>query len=259
MTAMTRAAYLRVYLPERRHRGTLEHVAEPPTDTSVLTRGEFGLTQESARDDAFIIVHEGHRFVCPRYPRLRMLEGLLAFRNAYDASTVATLVPESVAERAARELERIYLRHPGVRSHILTSSFFVPLRWFAAFDASERILSSAADQLSIRYRTRLRDALARLHRVVEVLEEAGFDEVIVEQVSDVAAWLKPFPGDSVVELDYGGVASLFSEADLALDESAAEVAASIDALEEGDYEAAGEFYAAAASRWAHAQALAFAN
>lgn len=256
---MTRAAYLRVYLPERRHRGALEHVVEPPADAPVLTRGEFGLTHESARDDAFVIVHDGDRFVCPRYPRLRMLEGLLAFRNAYDPSTASTLVPESVADRAAGELERIYMRHPGARSHILTSPFFVPLRWFAAFDPSERTLASESGRLSIRYRTRLRDALARLQRVAEVLEEAGFDEVIVDQVGDVAAWMKPFPGESILELDYGGVASIFSEADLALDESAAEVAASIDALEQGDYEAAGEFYAAAASRWAHAQALAFSN
>jgi hypothetical protein len=72
-------------------------------------------------------------------------------------------------------------------------------------------------------------------------------------------WLRPFPRDSLLELDYAGVASLFTEADLALDESAAEVAASIDALERGEYEMAGEFYATAAGRWAHAQALAYAN
>jgi hypothetical protein len=255
---MARAAYLRVYLPERRHRGALEHVAEPDT-AHVLRRGEFGISNESSRDDAFVIEVGGDRFVCPRYPRLRMLEGLLAFRTAYDPTTASTLVPEGVAQRAAAELDRIYQRQPGVRSHILTSPFFVPLRWFVAFDPAERLLVSDGGGLTIKYRTRLRDAVRRLRRATEVLEDAGFDDVIVDQVADVADWLRPFPADALVELDYAGVATSFSEAELALDESAAEVSASIDALERGEYEEAGEFYAAAAARWAHAQALSFAN
>jgi hypothetical protein len=44
-----------------------------------------------------------------------------------------------------------------------------------------------------------------------------------------------------------------------LDESAADIAASIEALARGDLEEAGEHYARAASRWAHAHALAYAN
>ena len=76
---------------------------------------------------------------------------------------------------------------------------------------------------------------------------------------DVVHWLEGFPADAMVELDYAGVAGLFSEGDLVIDETAKEVAASIDALEEGDYETAGEMYAVAASRWAHAQSIAFAN
>lgn len=255
---MAIAAYLRVYLPERRHGDALEHVAGPSSGP-VLRRGEFGLISESARDDAFVIDVDGDRFVCPRYPRLRMLEGLLAFRNSYDRSTASTLVPESVAERAAAELERIQQRHPGVRSHILTSPFSVPLRWFAAFDPSERLLVTEQGQLGIKYRTRLADARSRLERVIEVLSEAGFDDGMVEPVSDVVDWLRPFPRDSVLELDYAGVASLFSDADLTLDETAAEVAASIDALERGAYEEAGEHYAAAAGRWARAQSLGYAN
>ena len=258
MSPMAPAAYLRVYLPERRYRRPLEHVIAADS-APVLTRGEFGLISESARDDAFVIEVAGERFVCPRYPRLRMLEGLLAFRNAYDPATSSTLVPEGVAERAAAELDRIYSRHPGMRSHILTSPFYVPLRWFAAFDPSERAIAQSVDGLSIRYRTSLGDAIDRLERVVAVLDDAGFDDGTVEQVSDVVDWMRPFSRAAVLELDYAGVAALFTEAELALDESASDVLASIDALERGDLEAAGEAYAAAASRWAHAQALSHAN
>lgn len=257
---MARAAYLRVYLPEARVPEPLVHVANGATPVGrVMRRGEYGLSDESPRDDAFVLEHAGRRYVCPRFPRLRMLEGLMAFRNAYQGPTASLLVPQATADRAARELERIQHRVPGARSHILTSPFFVPLRWFSLFDPAERMLVDEADVLTIRYRTPMRDGLRRIRRSVTVLEEAGFDEAIVEQVVDLQEWLEPFPIDAVVELDYGGVASYFTRAELAIDESAADIAASLDALEEGDYEEAGEHYGFAASRWAHAQSLAYAN
>jgi len=249
-----------VYLPETRVPEPLVHVSDGATASGrVMRTGEFGLSEESPRDDAFVLDHAGRRYVCPRFPRLRMLEGLMAFRNAYQGPTASMLVPQATADRAARELERIQHRIPGARSHILTSPFFVPLRWFSLFDPHERMLVDEADTLTIRYRTPLRDALRRVRRSIGVLEEAGFDEAIVEQVVDLQQWLEPFPRDAVVELDYGGVASLFTRAELAIDESAADIAASLDALENGDYEEAGEHYGFAASRWAHAQSLAYAN
>lgn len=256
---MAKAAYLRVYMPADEVGYFPEHVrsAHP---TRVLTRNTFGVWHEAPRDDAFITEHRGRRYVCPRFPRLRMLEGLLAFRNTYPGLTASLLVPEKMAESATRELERIHSNWPAVRSHILTSPWHVPLRWFAAFDPEDReLVQSSRRGLSIRYRTLLGDALRRMRRAVRVLEESGFEDPVVEQLQDVVAWLDGFPADALVELDYGGVASLFAEGDLVIDETAKEVAASLDALEEGDIERAGEWYAAAASRWAHAQSIAFAN
>lgn len=256
---MTKAAYLRVYLPADHAEEPLVHVASGDQRDRMLTRGEYGIWQESSRDDAFVLEHAGRRYVCPRYPRLRMLEGLMAFRHAFRGPTASVLVPQATADRVARELIRMQERFPSARSHILTAPFFVPLRWFAAFDPSERMLVDQGDVLTIRYRTPLREALLRLRRSVRVLEEAGFDDAVVDQVADVVRWLEPFPSGAIVELDYGSVASLFSQAELALDETAAEVGASLDALEQGDYERAGEHYAAAATRWAHAQSLVYAN
>lgn len=257
---MAVASYLRVYVPTDRVEDLLEHVAELRRGVPVLTRGEFGLWSESSRDDAFVIEFEGRRYVCPRHARLRMLEGLLAFRNAYGGSPIEVLVPEGTAARAADELEHIRHRLPGVRSHILTSPFHVPLRWFIAFDPGERsFVQEEGEVVSIVYRTRVRRASRRLQRAAEVLEEVGFEDPVVEQIEDVARWVGAFPGEAVLELDYGGVARLFTAAEMAVDETAAELAASIDALEEDDFELAGEHYALAASRWAHAQSLGHVN
>ena len=188
-----------------------------------------------------------------------MLEGLLAFRHAYGDSITSTLVPEAVAERAADELDRIHARFPGVKSHILTSPFAIPLRWFSLFEQSERIVTDEDGEMAVRYRTELSEGLQRVRRAARIIEGAGFDETVVEQVGDLVQWLEEFPRDALVELDYGGVVNLFDDADLVLDESAADIAASLEALEREDYEAAGEHYGTAAARWAHAHALAYAN
>jgi len=257
---MPKAAYLRVYVPVSGADGpVLEHVADRSGQTFVLRQGEFGLSAESARDDAFVIDEGGRRFVCPRHPRLRMLEGLLAFRSSFGDSSAAALIPESVADRAAAELDRIHDRFPGVRSHILTSPFAIPLRWFSIFEQDDRIVAEEQGRVTIRYRTALTMGLERARRAVQVLEDAGFDDIITEQVGDVVRWLEDFPRDALVELDYGTVTDLFDDMDLVLDESAADSGASLEALARGDLEAAGEHYAVAAARWAPAHALAYAN
>ena len=253
---MSFATYLRVYVPDEgrqvvAHAGTL-----PPR---VLQRGAFGVWFESLRDDAFVIEREGRRFGCPRHPRLRMLEGVLAFRNAYPPPVSTSLVPEELARRAAAELDRIHARQPGVRSHILTSPFHVPPRWFAAFNPKERELFRGPGGLSIRYRTGRGTAVRRLQRGAGILARTGFDEETVGQVRELIDWLRGFPSEAVVELDYAGAARLFSDAELATDETAEDVAAALRSLQRGDYEAATEHYGRVLARWSHAQALTFAS
>jgi hypothetical protein len=257
---MAGAAYLRVYVPEDQAPGAPARARPsrgwPPR---VLTRGSFGVWHEPVREDAFAIERDGVRYVCPRTPRLRMLEGLIAFHRAYLGPTASVLVPEPMADRAARELDKLHSRAPGARSHILTAPFYVPLRWFAAFRAEDRELVQATDGLTIRYRTRLGEAVRRLEHAADVVEAVGFEDAVVEQVRDVARWLAPFPEDAIVELDYGGTAALFEDGELAVDESAADVGASVAALERGDFDKAGEHYARAARRWERGQVLANAN
>jgi hypothetical protein len=255
---MAKAAYLRMYVPAEEVGYFPEHIL-PAENSKVMTRGAFGVWSEHPRDDAFITTHAGRRYVCPRFPRLRMLEGILAFRHAYPGVTASLLVPDQSADDAIRELERIQAGS-GVRSHILTSPWHVPLRWFAAFAPDEReILDREGRGVSIRYRTLQGDALRRLRRVFDVLDEAGFEDHIVDQVSDVIGWVEGFRPDALLELDYAEVSSLFAEGDLVFDETASEIATCIDALAEGEMERAGEAYAAAATRWSHAQSIAHAN
>jgi hypothetical protein len=102
-------------------------------------------------------------------------------------------------------------------------------------------------------------AIEPVSRAIEVLESSGFEDEVVDQVKDLERWLREFPSDAMLELDYASVAGLFSDGDLVMDDSVEMVAASVDALERLDYEAAGRAYAVVASRWAQAQALMYIN
>ncbi len=250
---MIHAAQLRSYLRKDSlpgYESQNEHGAGP------LRGNEFFVWRESFDDDAFFVDWGGNAYVCPRNFRLRMLEGMLAFNNAFPD---AGLIPEHEIVNASTSLEALRDGIPAMRSYILTSPWHVPVRWFASFLHEEREVYDMGSRLSIRYRAQMSDAQNRVERATQIVAGAGFDSGIVSQVRSLASWLDAFPRDAMLELDYGSVANLFAEGDLVLDESAADVAASLLALEHGDLEQAGTHYEVLLRRWGRAQALAFSN
>ena len=249
---MILSAYLRCYVRYDGASDYEEHTAKPAR----LYGNDYFLWTEPAGDDAYSVVWQDSTYLCPRHPRLRMLEGMLAFNNAFPE---AALIPQTELVTANDELTRLRDRSPQVRSHILTSAWHVPIRWFAAFMHEEKEIYETERGLSVRYRTSLRAAVERVSRAAQIVEGAGFDAGVVGQIEGLESWLQRFDDESMLELDYDRVAELFSEGDLVLDESVAETASSMHALELGNYQEAGEFYARIARRWGRAQSLAFAN
>lgn len=247
---MIKAAYLRVYVPTT----SPVEPQQPAQDELILT--DYGLITESLEEGALVAEWKDRVYVCPLHPRLRVLEGMLQFRDTYPGLTAELMVPEEIAQVAASELESLRQRMPQLRSHVQVSPWHVPLRWFGAFDPDERQFVNGS---SVRYRTDVARAGDRLSRVLSVLRHAGFQEPVIEQVDELENWIASFPAESMLELDYGGVAELFSDGQLALDDTAADLRASIEALEAGNLDEAGDHYARAASRWAPAQALAYMN
>ena len=251
---MIKAAYLRVYVP-----GDPGDSDDGLTGEVLREVADYGLVSESLEDGVLALTWNDERYICPRHPRLRLLEGLLGFRNAYPGLTAELLIPEEVAERAGAELEALRDRDPAVRSHILTSPWHVPLRWFSAFDADERSMVVSDAGSSVVYRTSVGKADGRLARALSILQEAGFQDAVIDQVQELHNWVSEFDADDLLELDYGGVATLFSEGALAMDETAADIQSSLAALEAGNLDEASDHYATAAARWAHAQSLTYMN
>lgn len=250
---MIRAAHLRSYVRED---SLPRYENEADLQEGPLRGDAHFLWQEPDRDDAFVADWGGTRYVCPRNFRLRKLEGMLAFNNAFPE---ATLIPNNAIVEASSQLELLRGESPIMRSYILTSPWHVPVRWFGAFLHEERAMYEHPEGLSIRYRALIADTRPRVERAARIIADAGFDPIVVGQIRALGSWLEAFSDDGMLELDYGSVATLFSEGDLVLDESAADVAASLLALEHGDTEAAAEHYATLTRRWSHVQALAFSS
>lgn len=260
---MIGTAYLRVYQP-------LEHFSESERSSWssgpergaalvaisarrwLVTRSLEGSALASV-DGAFLREHDGRMLACPWRTRLRMLAGILAFRETVPSEVVEAFVPADEARRAAEELEALSEDDPELKSNILHANWHVPLRWFVAFDDAERVLVEDDSGLRIRYETTLARAQARVDRGLRILEESWSDDAVTQAVRQLAEWLLDFEPDGLVELDYAGVAAMFSADELVEDRSAADVWDSLRALAKGDPDGAAEVFARLTARWAVAR------
>jgi hypothetical protein len=245
---VTKSAFLRVYAPE------VSGSSEPVPG---FVRS-YGILSEEEGDSHWTVEWGGRRLVCPRNLRLRVLESTVAFANAF-RGLGAGLIPEGAAQAADRELKAYHRSHPEHRSHILTSAWHVPVRWFAAFDSTEKEAYEGPSGPRLRYRTDIDRARSRLERAHEVLTKLAVFVGPAEELEQLSSWLEPFPEGSMVELDYGDVSELFDSQDLVFDDSCDQVNQSIDALEAGDMMRAGECYGRVVTRWAPAFSVTFSN
>ncbi|NND85012.1 MAG: hypothetical protein HKN46_07660 [Acidimicrobiia bacterium] len=254
---MTATCHLRVYIPA--DEAPDEIVGLPPAEPFATSRwrlGEYGIVAEPQDDDAVFVEHDGQRFVCPRRPRLRLLESVLAFHNGFTGLGGEVIVPEAAARRAAEELDQ--LREGGDRSLILTAQWHVPLRWFLLFRPEDRLVQVGEGVPAVAFRTIRRAASRRMRRAIRALRSAGM-AAVTEEMEQLVEWLSAFPAEWLVELDYGSVAGLFDDADLLLDSSCEDLWESIEALESGDPMLARDRYERVASHWAPAMRITYSN
>jgi hypothetical protein len=93
--------------------------------------------------------------------------------------------------------------------------------------------------------SRARRRVARALHVVERTVEGPASDLL----ADLGRWLEEFHPHALVELDYGGLVHLLDDESLSGDVSAADVAAALECLANGDGDGAGENYERVAERW----------
>lgn len=261
---MVRTSYLRVYQPITRFsREERERWAAASGSSREAFPRSWLITQrlpdEQMEEEVFVRKVQGDTLICPRRTRLRVLASLLAFRDSVPDEVADEFVPEGVARRAARELARIGETMPEVRSHILQANWHVPLRWFVAFDDSERVLIEDRHGLRIRYETKLSTARERLKTALRVLDGVWSDDEIASSLEELAEWIALFPSDGLLEMDYASVAGLFPPDELVEDRTAAEIAACLDSVARGDLRRAASLYSSVTDRWADVRAQEILN
>ena len=218
----------------------------------------IGIPPENEVDHAFVHRVDGVTYVCPWRTQLRAWEAMTEFRRSMPDEIADAFFPKQAAEVAERELARLRANDPDVKSHILSETWQVPLRWFLPFEGEERRVALAGER-SLSYLTTMGNARRRVARALAILRRTIEDRPIIDGVEEIARWLEDYHPRSLVELDYGGLVSLFDNPDLEADESASDIAHAIACLADGEIDEATEAYARVATRWGAVRSVEVAN
>jgi hypothetical protein len=198
--------------------------------------------------------------VCPLDLRARSaaaLVGFLATSTGPLRDEAVSVEPDEVRSRATSVMAEL----TGGAVHVISTTWTVPLPWFALVDPETRrvVLAPKDDpERQVSWRVSMADALERAARAHGVVSRSLGADGPAKVLADTKRWLDHFAPGSAVELDYGGLVQLIDDKDLLEDSSAADVNAIIDALEAGDaeevalrYERLREFWGELARRERH--------
>lgn len=195
--------------------------------------------------------------VCPLDLRGRAAAALVGFLGDSELPlrTAALTVP---VEQAKVRASAVVSELAGGAVHVLSSTWTVPLPWFALVDPEERCVFTEPDRRRVCWRVAMADARRRVARAHSIARQSIGDDGPTRILRETGRWLERFHPHSAVELDYGGLVQLMSTSDLDADTSAEDVHAIVDAMEADDaeevatrYEALRDFWAEFASRERH--------
>ena len=255
---MVPSAELRVYQPleafppheqahwERHIVDGAVRLGRPRYRQDVTTSGH-GVLMPGGQDGAYVKVVDGAYYVCPWRTKLRVLAGMISFRQAATFDDPSTFVTEEQARRARRELRRLRRRDPNQISAIMHSPWHVPVRWFVLVEDHERRLLEHHGHHRLSYLTTARRALVRAEEVVPPLRRSELGP-IADLIVDLHQWISLFDAGSILELDYGALSELMTWDEMDDDHSARELHDAIRALGEQRFPRSAELYQAVLSR-----------
>lgn len=186
--------------------------------------------------------------VCPLDLRGRSAAALVGFLDDTDAPLRAAALTVPV-EAAKARANAVVSEFSGRAVHVLSSTWTVPLPWFALVDPAKRRVALKDSGRRVSWAVSMTDARRRSARAHAASQAALGDDGPTRILQETGRWLERFHPHSAVELDYGGLVQMMTDDEVAADTSAADVHAIVDAMETGDTTEVGERYEALTNFW----------
>ncbi len=209
-------------------------------------------------DGAHVLEHEGKRYIAPWSTAARCWAALDDFKYTLPPSVIKFFIPQTIEDSINSTIDIV----EDKVSHILSSTWNIPPRWFALFSPDERLRGVNEDGHFTIMRTAIANAKSRCTFTHQAVLGAFGEGAVEGEVAELLAWLEIFNPKSIVELDYGGLATYLNkqliesgEVGLDADTSIEDVTSSIAGLASGDGSLAGRGYERLVSRWRRVSAL----
>lgn len=209
-------------------------------------------------DGAHVLDINEIRYVSPWSTATRCWAALDDFKESLPSSITPFFIPASLEEVITTGVDLLEDRVP----HIITENWVIPPRWFSIFTPEERVRGEDEDGPFSFARTTMSKARERAIASHEIVLSAFGEGPVEAEIENMIDWLELFHPESLVELDYGGLAAYL---DLALrkqgldgiseDSSIEDVANSLAGLSAADGSIAGVGYERLVSRWRTVQAF----
>lgn len=204
-------------------------------------------------EEAYVLDTEDGPLICPWQ---------LAERSAASVRGIGDLVPDNLidafAPRRLTLMAGVATGGPDARGddkagpcwHEHVAMWHVPTRWFVCLESSERELRLEGERRSLRYLVPMARARRRARRAYGILQTSlGRSNPVAVSVRHMSEWLSVFHPRSMIEVDYGGLVWVLSDAELRGDDSPQLVHDGLTALARGDAAAAGRGYEQLMRRW----------
>ncbi len=209
-------------------------------------------------DGAHILEIDGQRFVSPWATATRCWAALDNLKDSMPSTVLPLFVSSSIQDVITAGVDLLEDKVP----HILTENWVIPPRWFSLFLPDERQSGEDENGLFAIARTTIANAKARCEVAHNTVVGAFGVGAVEQEIENLFDWLDMFHSQSIVELDYGGLAGYLDYAlrcagqdGLAADTSIEDVLRSLAGLAAGDSAMAGLGYERLITRWRRVQAL----
>ena len=209
-------------------------------------------------DGAHVLDVDGIRYVSPWSTANRCWAALDDFKESLPSSITPFFVPPSLEEVITTGVDVLEDRVP----HIITENWVIPPRWFSLFIPEERVRGEDEDGIYSFARTTMAKARERAERSHEIVLGAFGQGSVEQEIENLLDWLELFHPESLVELDYGGLAGYLDGSlraqgldGIGDDSSIEDVAHSLAGLAAGDGAIAGQGYERLVTRWRSVQAI----